>query len=311
MKDVGCRLLVRGVGDTYLVHTQEHRFVLRVYRSSHRTPAQIQEEVNLLLALRQAGVSVSYPLLNRDGQVILSIQAVEGARNAVLFTYAPGHVVKQMNEAQLRNLGLEMARFHNVSAKITVGDSRWTFDIDTTLYQPLQMLKPVFTKDPEGYAWLQQAADKISQKLSLVKSTHFAKGYCHYDFLPKNFHFDHHSITLFDFDFMGYGWLVNDIMTFWQHLALEVYTGRMTQQAANHAYKIFLSGYCELRSVTKEELATVPYLAIGFWLYYMAFHTTHDQFYAFSQPAQVALYLGFLKHIALTYWDKDAEPDFI
>ncbi|WP_298737949.1 hypothetical protein [uncultured Chitinophaga sp.] len=44
---------------------------------------------------------------------------------------------------------------------------------------------------------------------------------------PRNFHFENDSITFFDFDIVGYGWLVNDIMTFWQHLELNVYTGRM------------------------------------------------------------------------------------
>lgn len=96
--------------------------------------------------------------------------------------------------------------------------------------------------------------------------------------------------------------LVNDIMTFWQHLALEVYTGRMTKDAADDAYRIFLEGYREYHSVSEEELAVVPYLSLGFWLFYMGFHTTHDQFYAFSQPSQVKVYLGVIRHIVESYW---------
>ncbi|MFT3750990.1 MAG: phosphotransferase [Agriterribacter sp.] len=297
-----CKFLVRGVGDTYLVESTETRFILRVYRSSHRSLSQIKDEVKLLQTLKQANVSVSYPIATISGEPILTLDAAEGERFAVLFSYAPGQVVRSLNENQLRVLGHEMARFHNVSSEITLGDTRWNFDLETTVVKPLKKLKPVFAEDPEGYAWLCLIADEVKKILSQLPASGFSKGYCHFDFLPKNFHFKNDSITFFDFDFMGYGWLVNDIMTFWQHLSLDVYTGRMTQQAADDAYNIFLDGYREYRFISGEELAAAPYLAIGFWLFYMHFHTTHDQFYIFSQPSHVKSYTGILKNIVENYW---------
>ncbi|NII26090.1 phosphotransferase [Pseudoflavitalea sp. X16] len=305
--NVQCKFLVRGVGDTYLVESSKDRFILRVYRSSHRNLPQIKEEVELLLALKQADVSVSYPIPDVSGEAIQQLEAVEGNRYAVLFNYAPGRTVRIMNENQLRTLGHEMARFHNVSSTIGPGGARWNFDPETTLLRPLEILKPAFAEDPEGYAWLRQAVAQAVKKLSSLNTAGFSKGYCHFDFLPKNFHFEGDSVTFFDFDFMGYGWLVNDIMSFWQHLILDVYNGRTTQPAANDAYSIFLDGYREHRPVSEEELAAVPYLSLGFWLFYMGFHTTHDQFYAFSQPSQVKLFTGILRHIAATYWDKEGD----
>ncbi|NLR82326.1 phosphotransferase enzyme family protein [Chitinophaga eiseniae] len=304
---VQCKLLVRGVGDTYLVASSQNRFILRVYRTSHRSLPQIREEVALLLALKEAHVAVSYPISDISGQAILKLEAAEGERYAVLFSYAPGQAARQLNENQLRNLGHEMARFHNVSANIRLGGERWDFNLETTIFKPLAMLKSAFAEDAEGYAWLLEKADGIAEKLSPVHTAEFSRGYCHFDFLPKNFHFENDAVTFFDFDFMGYGWLVNDIMTFWQHLALDVYTGRMTQTAANDAYHIFLDGYRKYRSISKQELAAVPYLSPGFWLFYMGFHTTHDQFYAFTQPAQVKSYVGFLRHLVTTYWDKEGD----
>jgi Ser/Thr protein kinase RdoA (MazF antagonist) len=302
LTDVSCKLLVRGVGDTYLVETPATRFILRVYRSSHRSLPQIKEEVQLLQKLQQSGVSVSYPIKKLSGEVIININAVEGERHAVLFSYAPGTPVKLLNNNQLRNLGIEMARFHNVSAKLSLGGERWEFNADTTLYKPLELIRPAFVEDPTGYAWLEKVVNQVNDKVYAADSTPFSKGYCHFDFLPKNFHFEGDAITLFDFDFMGYGWLVNDIMSFWQHLMLDVYTNRMTKEAALEAYEIFLQAYCEHRPVSTEELALVPYLSIGFWLFYMGFHTTHDQFYTYSQPNQVKAYTGILKHIVENYW---------
>ncbi|MVT39388.1 phosphotransferase [Chitinophaga oryziterrae] len=304
---VKCQLLVRGVGDTYLVQSSEARFILRVYRSSHRSLPQIKEEVELLLALKQANVSVSYPIFDIWGEAIQQFEAVEGERHAVLFSYAPGQAVKLLNKDQLRLLGHEMARFHNVSSEIRLGEKRWNLDLKTTLFKPLEMLKPVFAEDPEGHGWLLQAARQVENKLSQLNTSNFSKGYCHFDFLPKNFHFEGDLITFFDFDFMGYGWLANDIMSFWQHLILDVYTGRMTQQDADDAYSIFLDGYRTHRPINDQELVVVPYLSLGFWLFYMGFHTTHDQFYAFSQPSQVKAYTGLLKHMVATYWNKEGD----
>jgi Ser/Thr protein kinase RdoA (MazF antagonist) len=302
--NVQCKFLVRGVGDTYLVITPETRFILRVYRATHRSLPQIKEEVQLLQALKQAGVSVSYPIAAIAGETIITLEAAEGERYAVLFSYAPGDVVRLLNEKQLYNLGHEMARFHTVSSTIKSDDARWRFDPDTTLFKPLEKLRLPFSQNTEEYAWLKEVADQAAKKLAQFSASGFSEGYCHFDFLPKNFHFQHDTVTFFDFDFMGYGWLVNDIMTFWQHLALEVYTGRMTQQAADNAYHTFLTGYRAERPVSEQELAVVPYLSLGFWLFYMGFHTTHDQFYTFSQPVHLKSYTGILKHIVNTHWDK-------
>ncbi len=305
IEDVRCRLLVRGVGDTYLIEASSGRYILRAYRRSHRNLQQIEEETALLLALKQAGISVSYPVTDSSGKVIQTLEAAEGKRHAVLFSYAPGKAVRQLTEQQLRILGREMARFHQVSSTLTLGKARWHFDTETTLFKPLALLEPAFSGDAESYAWLQDTAKRIEQKLWQADTSGFSKGYCHFDFLPKNFHFDGDAITLFDFDFMGYGWLIYDIASFWQHLMLEVYAGRMTQRAADDAYSALLEGYREYRRISNPELVLVPYLSIGFWLFYMGFHTTHDQFYAFIQPGQLSIFTGFLKHLVATYWHKE------
>ena len=207
-----------------------------------------------------------------------------------------------LNEGQLRNLGYQMGRFHNISAGLDLGDGRWEFNFETTLFRPLAELKLYFMEDPAGYAWIEQAVDLVVKKLAQLNASEFSTGYCHFDFLPKNFHFDGDSVTFFDFDFMGRGWLVNDIMTFWQHLTLEVHFGRMTRDGAGLDYAIFLEAYRAVRPVSEQELEAVPYLALGFWLFYMHFHTTHDQFYPFIQPAHLKLRVGLIQQLMKKNW---------
>lgn len=305
MANVKCRLITRGVGDTYLVECETNRFILRAYRCSHRTLPQITAEIELLIALKEGEVPVSYPIQALSGKYIQALNAVEGERYVVLFSYAPGKSISALSDAQLRELGHQMARFHNISSTIELSDKRWNFDVDNTLFRPLVMLKDAYIEDAEGYAWMQEGANKVNKKLSLIDTSDFSKGYCHFDFLPKNFHFDVDSVTFFDFDFLGYGWLVNDIMTFWQHLCLDVHFGKIKQEDAGKAYSRFIAGYREARPVSENELKAVPYLSLGFWLFYMGFHTTHDQFYPFIQPAQLRLRTNLVRQLMETYWPKD------
>ncbi|MBV7530371.1 phosphotransferase enzyme family protein [Chitinophaga sp. sic0106] len=300
---VTCKLLVRGVHDTYLVESGTDKYILRVYRDSHRSLEQIGEETSFLIMLHLKGVSVSHPVKGPHGTWTVHAElAIEGIRHMVLFTYAPGTVVKILSPAQLRNLAREMARVHEVAVTFELDGSRWKYDLETTLFEPLRRLKAPFAEDPESYAWLQQAAEKAANYLSQVSLHEVSTGYCHFDFLPKNFHFDGDQVTLFDFDFMGEGWLVNDIMTFWMHLQLDVLHRRQTQAAADEAYQIFLQAYQEIRPLTESELKAVPYLGLGFWLFYMGFHTTHDQFINYSQLPFLQSYTGVMKHLVTTHW---------
>jgi len=293
---VRCRFLVRGVGDTYLVETANKSYILRIYRSSHRTLPQINAEIDLLTAAKHAHVAVSYPLQDQDGHTIQVLKAIEGPRYAVIFTYAPGAAAKVLTNEQLTALGREMAKFHSVSETTHVG-ARWIYNPETTMHGPLQKLKPYFAGLPEEYQWLQETVAQVTARLEQKDESTIAKGYCQFDFLPKNFHFENDHITLFDFDFMGYGWLVNDLMTFWQHLQLDVYATRMKQEEADRQFAVFLAAYRQERPMPDEHLTLMPDLTLGFWLFYMGFHTTHEQFFPALQPATLKAYTGFLKNL--------------
>ncbi|RNI32003.1 hypothetical protein EFA69_05755 [Rufibacter immobilis] len=299
-----CQFLTRNVNDTYLVTAAGQRFILRIYRASHRTYSQIEAEVELLLALKAAEVWASHPVADASGKIIQALPAAEGTRHAVLFTYAPGKSVSVLNEKQLRLLGQQMARFHNVSSTLELRGTRWNFDLDTTLTQPLEALNPYFSDSPDEYAWLQEASQQVRQRLAQLNTASFSTGYCHFDFLPKNFHFvGEEQLTFFDFDFMGRGWLVNDLMTFWQQLCLDAHFGRMTPEAAHQSFATVVAAYREHRPLSEEELAAVPFLGLGFWVFYLGFYTTHDQFYPLLQNPMLSMRMSLIKQVLEKQWD--------
>lgn len=270
--NTSCRLLIRNVSDTYIVENQNEKYIFKIYRDAHRKLDEIEGEAGLLTILADKGAKVSCPVADLSGDKIQSFNAAEGTRYGILFTYAKGKVISDPNDKQLATIGREMAAIHNITLDIELKNSRITFNIETTIIEPLKTVKPAFAELPDEYNYLNNTAKKLIAELQQFDYANFSYGYCHYDFLPKNFHFDEDdNITFFDFDFAGKGYLANDITTFYVHYFLEVTFGKITREEAERAFGIFLKSYREVRPVHDDELKAMRGLGFGFWVFYLGF----------------------------------------
>jgi Ser/Thr protein kinase RdoA (MazF antagonist) len=267
-----CKLLVRNVSDTYILESVTTKYIFKIYRNTHRKFEEIAAEVELLNNLRVGGASVAYPLSATDGSQIQAFNAAEGTRYGVLFSYAKGEVVQNLSSTQLQTLGRAIAAVHNVTAQVTLKNPRRAYSVATMLTEPIKLVKPAFATITEEYNYLRDTSEIIAKKMEELDLSKFSYGYCHYDFLPKNFHFEGDKVTFFDFDFAGEGYLINDIASFYIHYFLEVYYGKITQEEADQAFAIFVKTYREVRPLSEEELASIPYFGYAFWIFYMGFH---------------------------------------
>ena len=271
-----CKLLVHNVSDTYVLENENQKFIFKVYRDAHRKADEIKAEVELLNILKENDAKISYPITDLKGGQIQSFNAAEGTRYGILFSFANGKPTLDYNESRLRAIGREMAAIHNVTANLNLVHFRRTYDIETTLIQPLEYIRPAFSELPEDYAWLQNTTEKVSEKIKEFDTAKFSYGICHYDLLPHNFNFDEQdNITFFDFDFAGKGFLANDLMTFFMHFFFDVNFKKLTQEEANQKFEIFLTAYREVRQVTDEEIEAIPYLGFAFWLFFLQFYQLH------------------------------------
>ncbi|MEO5909803.1 MAG: phosphotransferase [Pelobium sp.] len=270
--DLSCRLLIRNVSDTYILENLNEQYIFKIYRDSHRKLEEIKGEVELLNNLKDNKVCVSHPIQNLKGDYLSSFNAIEGTRYGVLFSYAAGSVAINLNPNQLELLGKEMAHFHQISSKITLQHLRKEYNIETTLKAPFANLKPSFIDLADEYAQLSELCEHSVLALQHLQTSSFSTGYCHYDFLPKNFHFNgNHQLTFFDFDFAGKGFLLNDITTFLIHYFLDVTYHKMSNEEALNCFNVFLNSYKQNKMVSDEELKAIPYLGIGFWVFYLNF----------------------------------------
>jgi Ser/Thr protein kinase RdoA (MazF antagonist) len=194
----------------------------------------------------------------------------------VLFYFAPGKPVLDMDEEQLRTTGREMAAIHNITAAIELTHPRRVYDIQTTLSGPLKTIEPHYKDLAEEYAYLRETADKVIEKMAQFDTASFSHGYCHYDFLPKNFHFDEQGgVTFFDFDFAGKGYLAFDIMTFYAFFFLYMDMGKITQEKADRDFGVFLEAYRSVRPLSAEEVQAIPCLGFMWWVFFLEFYQDH------------------------------------
>ncbi|MCC8411072.1 phosphotransferase [Mucilaginibacter sp. UR6-1] len=267
-----CRLLIRNVSDTYLLESAANKYIFKIYRDFHRKRDEIKAEVELLNILKSAGVKVSYPLTDKSGHQLQEFNAAEGIRYGVLFSFAKGEPVYDLSSEHLKTLGHEMAHFHNISSKTKLQYPRPEFTVDTMLLQPVKVVAPAFKNLPDEYALLKELSAKVADKIKSFDTSKFSYGYCHYDFLPKNFHFENaHTLTFFDFDFCGWGMLANDIASFYVHYFMETTLNKITKERGEADFQLFIDAYREVRPFTEEELEAVPYLGFAFWVFYLRF----------------------------------------
>ncbi|WP_419700911.1 phosphotransferase enzyme family protein [Mucilaginibacter sp. NFX135] len=280
---INCKYLLRGVSDTYVLEAADSKYILKIYRDPHRSLSEIQGEVELLNMLKEYGANVSYPLVDIFGGQIQKFDAAEGSRYGIVLSYAGGKPVLDLSDEQLKTVGREMATVHNITSVVKLNYKRKAYTTDSTLIQPLKTLKPAFAELPGEYIYLKETVMQVIRKLNTFDTEKFSYGYCQYDFLPKNFHFDDNGgITFFDFDFAGQGHLANDLMSFFVHFFMHVFTGKLTDEEADRMYQVFIAAYREVRPVSDQEIKAIPYLGVGFWIFYLGFQ--YENFDDWSNP---------------------------
>ena len=270
--NINCRLLIRNVSDTYILENESQKYIFKIYRDAHRTRNEIEAEVELLNILKANGNFVSYPIIDQSGKQIQRFNAIEGPRNGILFSFAEGKVVIDLEEKHLIQLGQDIARLHQTTSMVKLSKPRPVFNFETTLFKPLRDLKPHFAEMPEELEYLSAIADKVVKKFEAFDTSKFSYGYCHYDFFPKNFHYDKTGkITFFDFDFAGEGYLINDLMTFLNHYFFHQLNNLITKEQADEDFNTFLWAYQQVRPLTADELIAIPYLGITFHIFFLKF----------------------------------------
>ena len=131
-----CNLLKAGINHTYLVKDDEKKYIFRVYSLNWRTKNEILEEINLLNLLKEHHISISYPITDKNKNYIQSINAPEGKRFGVMFSFAEGEKLLSFSEEGHFQIGVLMARIHQITQNLHLDRIEYTPKI--LLENPLQ-----------------------------------------------------------------------------------------------------------------------------------------------------------------------------
>ncbi len=295
-----CRLYSTGFNDTYKVKTgQGSTYYLRAYRLRWRTLADIQYELDVLNHLHHKGFPAARPVPREDGSFYCEVPAPEGTRYLALFTEAKGNEVSYGQEPEKIALeyGQAVARMHNALDDFSSPHKRFHIDIDHLIDKPLRNIEPFLAHRPDDWAYLQQLAGSVRQRILDLPASALEQGFCHGDL--QGYHAnatESGALTFFDFDCGGYGYRAYDLAVF-------RWCARREEQE-DLRWEPFLRGYRERRPLNDLDVRAIPLFVFTRYLWHMGVHTQNSPDWGFG-PLNDEYFDGRLKQL------RQVEADYL
>ncbi|GGH13440.1 phosphotransferase enzyme family protein [Mucilaginibacter phyllosphaerae] len=261
---VTCQLLKTGINHSYLIKDFPDKYVFRIYSLDWRTRLEIEEEIRLLNLLCDAGISVSYPIADADGDHIQELNAPEGMRYGVLFSFAEGEKLLNFPAEVHHKAGETMARIHQVTKN--VGLQRATYTPQVLTEDTISGLQKFLPADSEEMAWILSTQKYLLNELAKADLGQLRTGAVHMDIWFDNFNITKDGqINLFDFDFCGNGWLCLDIA----YYVLQLHSTEKIEDERNEKLNAFFAGYESITPISAEEKRLLPVLGVSMYFFYL------------------------------------------
>jgi Ser/Thr protein kinase RdoA (MazF antagonist) len=262
--DIHCRIIRAGVNHTYLVEDGTDKFVFRVYSLHWRTEQEISEEIRLLNLLKEKEIPVSYPIADKEGNYIQELNAPEGDRPGVLFSYAKGEKLRSYPPEIHYRIGAVMGKLHTVTRDLPLEKLVYTPQI--LLAEPMEQIKKYLSTDSPEWAFLESTRDAITAQLTKADASQLRRGAVHLDIWFDNLNISKEGEpTLFDFDFCGNGWLALDPA----YYILQLHNIERDEKERNLKIDHFWQGYESIVTTTDEERRLIPMLGVCIYFFYL------------------------------------------
>jgi Ser/Thr protein kinase RdoA (MazF antagonist) len=259
-----CKLFRTGVNHTYFITGTETKYVARVYCHNWRTITEIEEEIKLLKLLQDNNLSVSSAIPDINGSYIQEINAPEGLRYMVLFTYATGEKIRFMTNESCSSIGSLMAKIHNTTVNKKL--ERVNYNSEVLLSQSYENLTLFFSEDLDEMKQIREFNEKIAEQFREYDKQENSKGIIHVDIWYDNLSIaGENEITLFDFDNCGNGWLILDVGYFCKQLFF-IETDKIQYESK---IKSFISGYLKERELADHSLEVIPATGAAIFIFYL------------------------------------------
>lgn len=260
-----CKLFRTGMNHLYIVSDGDAKFVFRIYTFNWRTKLEVAEELRLLIHLKENHVPITYPIADRQNEFIQELNAPEGKRYGVLFSFASGIKTAQFTEETSYLIGQALAKIHKSTELFIL--NRVTYDTKVLLTDSIERTKLFFSKPSDEIEFLERTVSFLDIEFKRVSRDKIRHGAVHLDVWFDNMHFDQENkVTIFDFDFCGNGWLSFDISYF----LFQLFSTHQNDNEYQTKAESFLRGYETVTKITDEERRILPFACLAIMIFYIS-----------------------------------------
>lgn len=259
-----CSVFRLAMNHLYRVHDDERRYVFRVYTCNWRTKLEIEEELRLLLHLKEANRQVAFPIADLSKNYIQEIGAPEGKRFGVLFSYAKGIKTAKFSHQTSFLIGQALAKVHQSTENFEL--KRISYNTQNLLNSAVLRAKKFFNKNNSEIDFLEKLSAFLTLKINNIDRQQMRYGSVHLDVWFDNLHIDDEKeITFFDFDFCGNGYLCFDISYF----LFQLFATNLNEEEYEVKADSFLKGYETVTEISNEEKKVLPFACLAIMTYYI------------------------------------------
>ncbi|ATL44976.1 phosphotransferase [Elizabethkingia sp. HX WHF] len=260
-----CSIFRIAMNHLYIVYDGENKYVFRVYTHNWRTKLEIEEELRLLLHLKETDGQVAFPLADQSNQYIQEIEAPEGTRFGALFSYAKGTKTARFSPQTSFLIGQALAKVHQSTENFEL--ARISYNTQNLLDNPILRIKKFFNNSNSEVIFLEKLSAFLALKIQDIDKPKMRYGSVHLDVWFDNLHIDNEKeITFFDFDFCGNGYLCFDISYF----LFQLLTTNLNEAEYQEKAESFLKGYETVTVIGSEEKRFLPYTCLAIMVYYIS-----------------------------------------
>jgi Ser/Thr protein kinase RdoA (MazF antagonist) len=218
--------------------------------------------------LHRQGVPVIRLLPRKDGRFVHAAPAPEGLRYVAVFTEAPGWEITYDKDPERAayTYGQAVAKIHNAVQDFTSPHARFHIDLDHLIDTPMRNIEPFLSHRADEWAYLQQFAATLRQRILDLPANALEQGFCHGDLQGYHAHVaTDGTLTFLDFDCCGFGFRAYDLAVF-------RWCARLEEQE-DVRWESYLQGYREIRPLKSLDVSAIPLFVGARYIWHMGVHT--------------------------------------
>ncbi len=188
-------------------------------------------------------------------------------------------------------------------ATLNLALARVEYTVQELALLPYQYAQKHYAESLEEMQFVKNAGRYLDDLFAQADTSQLRKGVVHLDVWYDNMNItDDSTITLFDFDFCGNGWLLLDVAYF----IVQLFNTEPDKTLFAKKLAAFYAGYESVADLSAEEKRLIPHAALAVWLFYLGVQSRR-----FDNWSNIFLTENYLKHFIglinswLSYHDID------